>query len=204
MAIYFIGDLHLFAKSQTNEGSVNYDGRPFDTVKEMNRTILENHNARVTNGDTTIFVGDMSMRGRSDELVALVAQMKGKKILVRGNHDSTDDYRYAKLFEEITDYKELTIAFGGKAYKLVVCHYPLMYWKDQHRGTIHLYAHTHNSIEDDFYQETIAKMNASEELSLRRQGGQKIVAINVGCMKEYMNYTPRTLQEILEGAGADV
>ena len=201
MAIYFIGDLHLFAKSQTNEGSVNYDGRPFDTVAEMNRTILENHNARVTNGDTIIFVGDISMRGRSDELVGLVAKMKGKKILVRGNHDSTDDYRYAKLFEEITDYKEMSIAFGGKAYKVVVCHYPILCWRDQHRGTILLYAHTHNSVEDDFFQDCIARMNASEELNLRRSGGQKIVAINTGCMKPYMGYTPRTLQEMLEGVG---
>lgn len=98
MAIYFIGDLHLFAKSQTNEGSINYDGRPFDTVAEMNKTILENHNKRVTNGDSTVFVGDMSMRGRSDELVALVAQMKGRKILVKGNHDDVSDYRYASCF----------------------------------------------------------------------------------------------------------
>lgn len=201
MAIYFIGDLHLFARSQTNEGSCNYDGRPFDTVEEMNRTILENHNARVTNGDTTIFVGDMSMRGRSDALVALVAQMKGKKVLVLGNHDQVDDYRYAKLFDEICHYKEMTISFGGKAYKLCIMHYPILCWKDQHRGTILLYAHTHNSVEDDFFQDCIAQMNDSEELSLRRQGGQKIVAVNVGCMKDYMNYTPRTLQEILEGAG---
>ena len=34
--IYFIGDLHLFARSQTNGGKTNYDGRPFDTVEEMN------------------------------------------------------------------------------------------------------------------------------------------------------------------------
>lgn len=197
MAIYFIGDLHLCNKNQTNEGKFNHDGRPFETVAEMNKTIIANHNKRVTNGDTTIFVGDMSMRGRSDELVALVAQMRGKKILVKGNHDDTSDYRYAKLFDEICDYKEMTISFGGKAYKVCIMHYPILCWKDQHRGTILLYAHTHNSVEDDFFQECVARMNKSEDLSLRRHGGQKILAINVGCMKDYMNYTPRTLQELL-------
>ena len=199
MAIYFIGDLHLWNKNQTYEGTVNHDGRPFETVAEMNKTILENHNKRVTNGDTTVFVGDMSMRGRSDELVALVAQMKGKKILVLGNHDDVSDYRYAKLFDEICPYKEMTISFGGKAYKIVVSHYPILMWNGQHRGTILLYAHTHNSVEDEFFQKCIAEMNRSEELSLRRQGGQKIVAINTGCMMPYMNYAPRTLQEMLEG-----
>lgn len=37
---YFIGDLHLFNRNQTGEG-VNYDGRPFATVAEMNQYILE-------------------------------------------------------------------------------------------------------------------------------------------------------------------
>lgn len=41
---YFIGDLHLFNWNQTGEG-VNYDGRPFATVAEMNQYILEHWNA---------------------------------------------------------------------------------------------------------------------------------------------------------------
>ena len=36
---YFIGDLHLFNRNQTGEG-VNYDGRPFATVAEMNQYSL--------------------------------------------------------------------------------------------------------------------------------------------------------------------
>ena len=53
---YFIGDLHLFNRNQTGEG-VNYDGRPFATVAEMNQYILEHWNAKITNGDTVIFLG---------------------------------------------------------------------------------------------------------------------------------------------------
>ena len=37
---YYIGDLHLFNRNQTDEGR-NYDGRPFATVEEMNQYILE-------------------------------------------------------------------------------------------------------------------------------------------------------------------
>lgn len=199
--IFFIGDLHLFCKSQTNEGSVNYDGRPFDTVEEMNGEILRRWNARVNNGDTVYILGDVSMRGRSDALVALVSQLKGKKILIKGNHDDVSDYRYTKLFERIVDYEELSVGFGGRNYKLVCSHFPILMWNGQHRGTILLYAHTHNSREDAFFQECIGKMNESEELSLRRQGGEKIVAVNTGCMMPYMDYAPRTLKEMLEGTG---
>lgn len=62
--IYFIGDLHLFCKSQTNEGLVNYDHRPFDTVEQMNAEILRRWNAKVNNGDTVYCLGDMSMKGK--------------------------------------------------------------------------------------------------------------------------------------------
>lgn len=95
----------------------------------------------------------------------------------------------------------MTIAFGGKAYKVCIMHYPILCWNGQHRGTFLLYAHTHNSVEDEFFQKCIAEMNRSEELSLRRAGGQKIIAINTGSMKPYMNYTPRTLQEMLKEVG---
>jgi len=144
---YYIGDLHLFNRNQTDEGR-NYDGRPFATVDEMNQYILERWNAKVNNGDTVYILGDMAMRGKNDALLALVAQLKGKKILFRGNHDDLSDYRYQQLFEEITDYREITDSFDGKTYKLCLMHYPILMWNGQHRGTILLYAHTHCTVED--------------------------------------------------------
>ena len=48
---YYIGDLHLFNRNQTDEGR-NYDRRPFATVEEMNQYILERWNAKINNGDT--------------------------------------------------------------------------------------------------------------------------------------------------------
>ena len=41
-------------------------------------------------------------------------------------------------------------------------------------------------------------MNASEEFTLRRKGDAFIRAINVGCMHPYMDYEPRSLQELLK------
>lgn len=71
-------------------------------------------------------------------------------------------------------------------------------WAGQHKGVILLYGHTHNSAEETFFQKCLVEMNASEELSLRRHGGQKIQAFNVGAMMPYMRYEPRTLREIME------
>lgn len=194
---YYISDLHLFCKNQTNEGNHNYDGRPYDTVEEMNSDLLSRWNAKVTNADTVYILGDVSMRGKNDALIALVAQLKGKKVLIKGNHDELSDLRYKQLFAEICERKELTDCFGGRSYKLVLDHFPIMMWAGQHRGVILLYGHTHNGAEETFFQKCIADMNASEELSLRRHGGQVIRAYNVGSMMPYMGYEPRTLKEIM-------
>ena len=195
---YYIADMHLFYRSQVREGGINYDNRPFETLEEMHQYFLTHWNAKVTNADTVYILGDLAPKCKRNDVIALVAQLKGKKILVRGNHDDLSDYRYERLFEEVVDYLEIKDSAAGKNYKLVLCHYPILCWKDQHRGTILLYGHTHNSIEEAFFQECIQQMNESEKLSLRREGGEKILAINTGCMMSYMNYEPRTLQEILE------
>ena len=78
----------------------------------------------------------MSMRGKKEELIALVATLKGKKILVKGNHDDVSDYRYKQLFYDICDYREIHDSCGGKNYDLVLCHYPIFSWKGMNKGTI--------------------------------------------------------------------
>lgn len=198
---FYISDLHLLCKNQTKQG-LNHDNRPFETVEEMNQYFLQRWNTRVTNADKVYILGDIALKGRSNALFALVAQLKGRKILVVGNHDDVSDYRYQQLFEQIVPSAEVEDAFGGKNYKLVLQHYPILMWKNQHRGTIHLYGHVHNGIEETFFQKCLAEMNRSEELSLRRQGGETIRAINVGSCMAWINYEPRTLKEILEGVEA--
>lgn len=195
---YYIADMHLFCKSQTQEGRLNFDNRPFQNTEEMHRHFLQEWNRQITNGDTVYILGDMSLRGRNDELIALVAQLKGKKILIKGNHDDLSDYRYKQLFHEICDYKEVTDCIGGTAYKLVLTHYPILMWSGQHKGTILLYGHTHTSAEDAFFQRCLAEMSSSEEWQFRRPQEPIFQAYNVGCMLPYMNYKPRTLKEILD------
>lgn len=191
---YYIGDLHLFNRNQTDEGR-NYDGRPFATIEEMNEYIFEHWNAKINNGDTVYCLGDMAMRGKGDALISLVAQFKGKKILLRGNHDDLSDYRYKRLFEEIKDYHEMTDSFEGKNYKLCLMHYPILMWNGQHRGTILLYAHTHRTVEDAFFRRCLQELNENKKLEV--QHGKPIRAYNVGAMMPYMGYEPRTLKEIL-------
>ena len=189
---YYISDLHFL-----HENVLRFDNRPFDSITQMQQTIVNNWNDKITNGDTVYILGDVSMRGKKEDLIALVATLKGRKVLVKGNHDDVSDYRYAQLFHEIVDYKEIHDSVDGQNYDLVLCHYPIFSWKKMGRGTILLYGHTHNSAEDQYFQKCLAEMNSNE---CRHTHSRDVVAINVGCMKPWMDYEPRTLKELLETA----
>lgn len=196
---YFISDLHLF-----HENCIRFDNRPFKDVEQMNEAIVSNWNNKVTNGDTVYILGDVSMRGTNLELIQLVSTLRGRKVLILGNHDRVKDYRYSVLFDEITDYKVIQTSIANKedpkksdAVHVVLSHYPILMWINQHRGYIHLYGHVHNSVEEVIFQNAVNSLN-DNILSQRRSLEHPVHAYNVGCMMPWMGYTPRTLQEIID------
>jgi len=190
---YYISDLHLFHKNVTRAGK-NFDDRPFDNLEEMHSTVKDKWNAKVTNGDTVYILGDLAMRGTQEDLIAFVSTLKGHK--VKGNHDDIKDLRYKQLFDEICDYKEISDTLDGKNVKLVLCHYPILMWKNQHRGSILLYGHVHNSIEEYYFKKCLREMDNEDSFN-RRDGEEVLRAYNVGCMMPYMDYEPKSLTEIV-------
>lgn len=186
---YYISDLHLF-----HFNSIMFDKRKFDTLDEMHNTIVNNWNNTITNSDEVYVLGDIAMGKPREELINLIANLKGHKYLIVGNHDKISDYRYTKLFEKVIGYLEITDNINGKAYKVVLSHYPIMMWNGQHRGAIHLYGHVHNSVEDNLYKEYLKQLNNSKVFI---EDNTQALAINVGCMQPYMDYTPRTLKELI-------
>lgn len=75
---YYISDLHLF-----HEASIRFDNRPFGYLDEMHEAVVSRWNNKVNNGDTVYILGDMSMRGKKEDLISLVATLKGKKSLLK-------------------------------------------------------------------------------------------------------------------------
>ena len=192
---YYISDLHFFCKSQLDNGGVNFDKRSYKTLEEMHYDIKQRWNKKVTNGDHVFILGDISMRGYNDNLVALVAQLKGQKVLVKGNHDDVSDARYKQLFREICDYREVSDSFEGKTYKVVLSHYPILMWNGQHKGAILLYGHTHNSKEDVFFQkwyDIILDSYLLRLLNLRSLWEQKLSAPYPCHSNEYLRLSPLT------------
>ena len=190
---YYISDLHLF-----HVNAIKFDNRPFEGWEDMHETIKTKWNNKITNGDSVYIFGDIRFRGKNENLIAYMSTLKGRKILIKGNHDDVSDYRYHQLFEEVCDYKEIHDSIAGRNYDLVLCHYPIFSWKKMGKGAILLYGHTHDSEEDAYYQRCLADMVHND---CRHVYQTDVRAINVGCMKAWMNYEPRSLKEILDYFG---
>ena len=194
---FYISDLHL-----NHSNVLKFDNRPFDSLEQMHETIENNWNNVITNADTVYILGDI-IWNKNDEIISLIARLKGHKILIQGNHCSRvlQDLRIRNQFEEILPYAEVRDTDNnGKQVDVVLSHYPILMWNKQHKGSIHLYGHVHNSREWKFYQDALQGLKQFVDIEnerLNRQENFNPIAINVGCMIDYMNYTPKTLKELL-------
>ena len=174
---YYISDLHFSHKS-----ILSFDNRPFFTISEMNETIINNWNSVVSANDEVYILGDMFWN--NNDIDSILPRLKGRLYLIKGNHDRVNA-EMTKRFVWIKDYEE--IKDGDK--HIVLCHYPIAHWRNADYGTIHLYGHIHSGRDSrpfDEYKELMKQRNIPYE------------CYNVGCMLPYMNYTPRTLDEIIQ------
>lgn len=177
---YFISDLHLGHKNV-----LKFDNRPFQTIQEHDSTIARNWCDKVSNEDTVYLLGDISWI-TPNKTKEILQNIPGKKVWILGNHDHKlkNNQELRKEFEEITDYKEIKLPDGKY---LILCHYPILCFKNHMRGSYHFYGHVHNSWEWEMMEEMKKEMEDKNILCNM---------YNVGCMMEYMNYTPRTFEEI--------
>lgn len=140
---FFISDTHFW-----HENALGFEGRDFSSVEEMNETIINNWNSRVKGNDTVYIMGDMFYRAKPEDVEAVLLRLKGKKRLVRGNHDGSwiDKIDWKQYFVSI-DYM-LEVDDGQRA--LTLCHYPLLTWKHQLRSYM-IHGHLHVDTSDDFW-----------------------------------------------------
>lgn len=139
--IYFTADTHF--------GHANillFCDRPFASVQEMDAAMIQKWNAKVHNNDTVFILGDMFFRSTNVEEV--LAQLKGKKRLIMGNHDTfwMRKVPLEKYFEGVDPFLEVSDGQHG----LTLCHYPLLSWNHQRR-TYMVHGHIHNDTTMDFW-----------------------------------------------------
>ena len=134
--LYFTADLHFY-----HEKIIKHTNRPFRNADEMNRVLIKKWNEKISFDDEIYILGDFTMKG-SDLAESILYGLKGKKHLLRGNHDQfVDNPKFHQdLFASIRDYAEITYVNT----KFVLFHYPILEWNGAYRGSIALHGHQHN------------------------------------------------------------
>jgi calcineurin-like phosphoesterase family protein len=130
-----ISDLHL---AHTNV--IEYCNRPFKDTDEMDETVIRNWNSVATEEDTVYCLGDLAFgKGSKEKLKLYLPMLKGRIILIRGNHDR----------ETVTWYKRYGIeeVHGGEYWvyqpNILLSHRP--YPTKAPRMNIH--GHIHNNLQ---------------------------------------------------------
>lgn len=134
MKTYFTSDLHFGHKN-----IIRYCNRPFETVEQMNEYMIQAWNSRVTDSDDIYVLGDFIF-GKEEKFRETISQLRGRKILVRGNHDPKFVYE-SKHWSEV---HMQTIIRRIDGYRVNMSHYRDSF-KKIYPGNIYLHGHSHGS-----------------------------------------------------------
>ena len=108
-----------------------------DAVHAMNKVLVENINNCVGKDGVLLHLGDFSFRDAHLYLDKIVCPVH----LISGNHDEESSNR---LFDSVSDMAEVVV---GKR-RFILNHYAMALWNKSHRGSIHLYGHSHAGAEE--------------------------------------------------------
>ena len=190
----YISDLHFFHE-RLNQ---SMDKRGFESLAAMHSYMIKKWKDNVTAKDEVYIIGDFSVaRGRDTN--AIIAQLPGKKYLVRGNHDKfLDDKVFDQsLFEWILPYVELQ----DNKRKVILSHYPVFCYNGQYRrtgetpSTYMLYGHVHDTHDEKLINKFIMETRRTKVTSRYDPEPKPIPCQMINCFCMFSDYVPLTLDE---------
>lgn len=194
---FYIADTHF-----GHRNAMERDHRPFSSLEEMEQTIVKNWNQRVTDTDTVYILGDFCWSRQEEEWIRILRSLKGEKCLLLGGLDVfLREHISSKLRNELAWFGDyLEVSDGNK--KVVLCHYPLIFYRfDYTSSFVMLHGKTHDGEAEHMLDGIKEKLRDQSDISW---GKGKGLIYNCGVMKSYMDYTPRTLGEILRVNNASI
>lgn len=146
--VWFTSDTH-FAHTNICKGSSKWGDlsqcRDFDTLNEMNNTLVEAINANVKEHHILYHLGDWSFGG-FDNIAIFRKKINCKNIhLILGNHDDHIRRNHGgtrALFSSTWERLDTTI--NGQ--HMVLDHYAGRVWNKCHRGSWNLHGHSHGRL----------------------------------------------------------
>lgn len=132
MRTFIIADTHFGHSS-----IIKYCDRPFVTVEEMDRQLIEKWNSVVGKEDIVYHQGDFAM-GNVDRISSYRNKLNGRIFLIQGNHDGYSMKRYYEAgFDKVYDKPIIYQDF------FILSHQPLFITESMPYANI--YGHVHNN-----------------------------------------------------------
>lgn len=144
--IWFISDTHFLHKKILAPDKRGNRGDSFNSVEEMNESMIENWNSVVKQHDLVYHLGDVFI-GDKDEYLEIHKRLNGGKRLITGNHDSPKFL--SNHFSRVSTWREF------REFGFIASHFPLhrdaLYRGSNKKFYNNLHGHTHGNITDEKY-----------------------------------------------------
>lgn len=116
---------------------ISYCNRPFATVADMNKAMIDNWNKVVRKEDKVIMNGDFALCGK-ERIIEIGRQLNGRKTLILGNHEGASLKTYYDAgFEMVSKYPILIDEF------FIVSHMPQ--YMQKNGLYVNVFAHVHDN-----------------------------------------------------------
>lgn len=138
---------HYFTSDQHFGHARMLENRPFANTDEMDRYLIDVHNAVVKDENVIWMLGDFSVH-QDSRTAQIFQQLKGRKRLILGNHDLDHSGHVRKGIAALgwdqppTHYAE--VKQGGD--RIILHHYAQRTWAASVHGSWHLYGHSHGRL----------------------------------------------------------
>lgn len=140
---FFTADTHFM-----HAGIIGMCDRPFATIEEHDRALIENWNCVVGRDDVVWHLGDFVHRSSPKLTRRIFDQLHGTKHLIIGNHDTKGDPQHHPTSTEQLPWASQqhyaeTVQDGVR---IVMFHYGMRVWPGMHHGSVQLYGHSHGRL----------------------------------------------------------
>lgn len=148
----------------------------FTNSDEGDEAMIERHNKVVKPEDRVYFVGDFCF---SKKHIAKAGRMNGRKVLIKGNHDTLELKEYLPYFDDIRGSHQ----FSG----VLITHIPV-HEESLGRWGFNIHGHLHaNRV-----MRTVPFITRNENLNSYEEIDPRYFNVSV----EQVNYTPISLEEV--------
>ncbi len=145
MSDYIWSDLHL-----NHSNIIEYEGRPYASVEEMNAALLGAWGSTIKKNDVLWNLGDVALHMSREMLTKMLSGLPGKKILILGNHDRgrSIPWWYSVGFDVVYEYPIILNNF------YMLSHKPL--YVNRSMPYVNIHGHTHGTSSDNPQQVNVS------------------------------------------------